>query len=54
MLFFLFGLFTGGAVGVAVMCLLQIHRAASDTMTDVRMDFEKSGSVGVDNTTKKA
>ena len=54
MLIFLLGLFIGGMVGVVVMCLLQVHRDAPENMEVTQPDFEKSGAVGVDNTTKKA
>ena len=54
MLIFLLGLFIGGMIGVVVMCLLQVHRDAPENMEVTQPDFEKSGAVGVDNTTKKA
>lgn len=54
---FLFGLITGGVIGAAVMCLLQINRVSvQDTKKNVSKenDFEKTAAVGVDNTAKKA
>ncbi len=57
MLYFLFGLVTGGTLGVIFMCLLQMSRrpqngAAEDICEDTRR--EKTVSAGVDNSAKKA
>ncbi len=57
MLYFLLGLITGGAVGVTVMCLLQMNREAeyeSSEISSAQDEFEKTVSAGVDNTEKKA
>ena len=57
MLYFLFGLVTGGTLGVVFMCLLQMSRrphsgAAESAFEDTRR--EKTASAGVDNSAKKA
>ena len=54
MLFFLLGTVVGGALGVLLMCLLQINRQTAANMFEEDADFEKSAAVGVDNTVKKA
>lgn len=57
MLYFLFGLLTGGALGVAVMCLFQINRTSAwdelQMPVSLHPDPEKNTAVGVDNTAKK-
>ncbi len=57
MLYFLLGLITGGAVGVTLMCLLQVNRDVehdSSEISSTHTEFEKTASAGVDNTEKKA
>ncbi len=57
MLYFIFGLVIGGALGVAVMCLFQINRTPEwdelPMSVPVHPEPEKSAAVGVDNTAKK-
>lgn len=57
MLYFLFGMITGGALGVAFMCLFQVDRTPEwdglPVAASVHPDPEKTAVSGVDNTAKK-